>query len=97
MGGIGISFQSQEEGVSPSIPLINLPQKVVDEIANQLGIISARQELAETKIALPDDTEVAITRLSNKDPLTNSLTLTKLGGGTSYRLKCGNTTVDITP
>lgn len=91
MGGIGISIKG-----SPSTLLTSFPQRVVDEIANKLGISTvAKGSLAGGKIDLPEDVEVEITRRSNPDPLTNSLTITKLSGGAGYRLRYGNTTTDI--
>lgn len=95
MGGIGISLHSQGGARSTSTPLTSLPDKVVNEIARQLGIVSAEsmQALTGGKMNLPDDVEVTITRLSNSD----SCTIEKLGGGATYRLKYRNTTVDITP
>jgi len=94
MGGIGISINSQEAGKgSAATPLTSLPEKVVDEIAKQLGIQTpaTRQALTAGKIPLPDDVEVTITRLSTK----GSVTIKKTGS--KYRLKYGDTTVDLTP
>jgi len=94
MGGIGISLNSQEGGKGPtSTPLTNLPEKVVDEIAKQLGIQTpaTRQALTTGKIPLPDDVEVTITRLSTK----GSITITKKGS--KYTLKYGDKTVELTP
>jgi hypothetical protein len=95
MGGIGISLHSKKDKDSPATPLVSLPAKVVDEIARQLGIYSleTRQALTGGKISLPDDVEITITRASTK----GSLTIRKLEGGAKYRLKYGDTTVDVTP
>jgi hypothetical protein len=95
MGGIGIELHSQEGKGSPSTALTSLPDKVVSEIATKLGIVSAetRQALTAGKMNLPDDVEVKITRLSNSD----SCTIKKLAGGSTYRITYRNTTVDITP
>ena len=90
MGGIGISVSQDGENSN----LTSLPGKVVEEIARQLGIRSAesRQELAASQVNLPDDTEVTITRLSTG----SSLTITKLAGSDTYRLKHQNSSVDVT-
>jgi len=93
MGGIGISIHSQEGKASPSTPLTNLPDKVVDEIARQLGIYTpaTRQALTGGKIPLPDDVEVTITRLSTN----GSVTIKKTGS--KFTLKYGDKTVELTP
>jgi hypothetical protein len=99
MGGIGISMGSQESKVSASSSLAALPDKVIEQIAAQLGIVKpesiskARESLVAEKLDLPDGAEVTLTRRSTGD----SLTLTKLGGGATYRLKLKDKTVDVTP
>lgn len=98
MGGIGVSTRSpQGEGVASSVQPTTLPGTVVDEIVRQLGIVTGRQELADKQIPLADDVEVTITRQSNNDPQTNSLTVTRLRGGAVYRLTFGNSVLDVAP
>jgi hypothetical protein len=93
MGGIGITIKG-----GPSTHLTHLPQRVVDQIASKLGISAiGKAALAEGTMDLPEGVEVEITRLSNADPLTNSLTIRKLPGGAGYRLRYGNTMTEDVP
>jgi len=98
MGGIGISLHSQEgkdAPTNPSTPLVSLPEKIINEIASKLGIKSEKSRAALTsgKIALPDNVEVAITRLSTND----SLTIKKLPGGDTYVIKHKDKSYDVKP
>lgn len=98
MSGVGITFNSTEEGRTSdqqATPLTNLPQKVVDEIAKTLGIETDNTKRALTggKLAIPDDVEITITRKSSGE----SLTFKKLQGGAEFELKFKDKTFRITP
>lgn len=85
MAGIGISMESQDsKGSAKSTDLISLPQKVVDEIAAKLGIMTAKTKRALTsgKISLPEGVTVTITRKKNKE----KITIKKLPGSAQYRV-----------
>jgi hypothetical protein len=93
MGGIGIKIKG-----APSTHLTHLPQKVVDQIASRLGISAIGQaSLVEGTMDLPENVEVEITRLSNADPLTSSMTIRKLPGDAGYRIRYGNTITEDVP
>ena len=87
MGGFGLEFHtpSTDKNLAPT-PLTDVPQNVVDEIANKLGITAQTSKdalataLAKGKMNLPADVALKITRLS--DPTGNThCTIKKLQGG----------------
>ena len=98
MSGVGITFNSTEEGQTSSqstTPLTNLPQNVADEIAKTLGIETpeTKRALVAGKIDLPDDVEITVTRKRTGE----SLTFKKLRGGAEFELKVKGRTFRITP
>jgi hypothetical protein len=89
MGGIGIEIDSQEGKGAKPVPLTNLPQSLVDEVAKKLQITAAQSKdalataLAQGAIGIPENVDVKITRLSTPE---FDCTIRKLPGGGGYRL-----------
>jgi hypothetical protein len=96
MAGIGVTFSSKEPQDSPSMPLANLPPKVVDEIVRVLGVTKAdevRQSLKAERLDTSEGAEIAIERVSTKE----TLTVKKVPGSSEFAVTFGNTTVNIAP